>query len=236
MPLEGYKLNQLITEHAKKISLPLFHGASPGRWARRSADPARPIFLGGAFMTPNAHLANMYCADWSARVDKTEYIQRIIDDIFDLGDPEEILGFGLVMENEDGFVRGPSADATYVLKNWSRFEISHYLVRRNIYSHHDYPTGAIVYPLRLRDIRVRFIDCMGGHFDDLDGVTVGMPGHRFTTDGVVKLLSGTCDAIWFENITDPVHITMTDPGDVVFVYAPSSLEFSLSGDSPADLK
>jgi len=76
-------------------------GPTPGRWSRNGALLDDLSFLGGCFMTPNAHLASMYCADWQARQDKHAFIQLVIDEVFRLGDPEELLAHGFIDGTED---------------------------------------------------------------------------------------------------------------------------------------
>lgn len=221
---------------AVKVRQVLLHGASPHRWARRGAAINLPRFVGGCFLTPNPYLASLYCRDWKARPDKRDFIQRTVDEVFALGDPEELLGLGLLVETEDGgYRRGAAASADHILAHWSDFEISHYLVRPSSHTLHDYPAGATVYPMQLRTRNVRFIDCEGNHFDDLPGRLIDAGEQRVSTDDVVKALRGQQDAVWFESLTDPVHATIDTPTDVVFVYDPRHMEFALTNESPADL-
>ena len=214
----------------RNVAQTLFHGASPGRWSRRSASVTEASFSGGCFMTPDPMLASMYCADWRSRDDKLEFLQAVIDEIIQLGDADELLSNGFVEEDEEGDLKLlESASAAHVLQTWSPLEISHHLVRPSVRSLHHYPTGAVIFPLRLRTDRIQFLDCRGHHFDDLPGEIVNEEGRYFTTDGLVDFLRGKTDAIWFMSLTDPAHSTAGEPGDTVYVYDPRHLSFHLSG-------
>lgn len=207
----------------------LYHGASPGRWSRRGENVEEPTFSGGCFMTPNPRLACLYAADWQSREDKHDFIQSVIDEVFALGDSEELLALGFIKGNEDdGFSRTKVANAKYVLKNWSKFNISHDLVAPSAQTHHHYPHGALVFPLNLRTADVRFFDCIGGHFDDLDGTVFGMDKPKVLTDEVVEFFRGKTAAIWFMNLTDPAHATRSVVSDTVFVYDPQHISFQLT--------
>ena len=175
-------------------------------------------------------LASVYCADWRSRDDKLDFLQAVIDEIIQLGDPDELLCNGFAEEDEEGELKLlESASAAHVLRTWSSLDISHHLVRPSVRSLHHYPTGAVIFPLSLRTNRIRFLDCRGHHFDDLPGEIVDQEGCRFTTDDLVNFFRGKTDAIWFMSLTDPAHSTAGEPGDTVYVYNPRHLTFHLSG-------
>lgn len=214
----------------RNVEQRLYHGASPGRWARKGASVLEPRFKGGCFLTPDPRLASMYCADWESRDDKVEFIQAVIDEVLELGDPEELVAHGFAEEDEDGVIMMlQTASAEHVLKTWSSFEISHYLVRRSVRTLHHYPSGAVMFPFQLKSDLIYFVDCKGHHFDDLPGEIAGLAGKRLSTDAVVAVLRGKVEVIWFMNLTDPAHSTAGEPGDTVYVYSPTHLIFHLTG-------
>ena len=208
----------------------LYHGASPGRWARKKASLSELKFDAGCFLTPNPAIASMYCADWISRDAKMEFLQTAIEEVFLLGDPDELLAHGFVEVDDDGCLRRlPTATATHVVETWSALEIAHHLVGRSVRSLHHYPSGAVIFPFRLTTRRVMLIDCKGHHFDDLPGGLAGIHRARVSTDDVVAAYKGQTDAIWFMDLTDPAHATSTSPDDTVYVYSPRHLEFKLTG-------
>lgn len=224
----------------------LYHGASPGRWARWGASIDTPSFDNGCYLTPNPAAACLYCADWSARPDRRAFIQHLIDDMFAIGDCDELMNCGFIRWRSDGFghARTEQATADFVLTHWSAIQISHLLVQPYwaMRSHgygvgpNDYPFGAAVFPMRLRTNRVLRIECGGRNYDDIPGDALGMPGARLRTDDAATLLRGQTDAIWFRNLVDLAHCdSVGAAGGTVFVYDPQHLEFALTGESPAAL-
>lgn len=186
--------------------------------------------MGGCFLTPDPRLASMYCADWRSRDDKVEFLQAVIDEVFELGDPDELVAYGFAEENEDGGLTVlQTASAEHVLSTWSAFDISHYLVRPSARTLHNYPSGAVMFPLKLQSNVIHFVDCNGHHFDDLPGEIAGRGDERLSTDDVVAALRGEFEVIWFMNLTDPAHSTADVPGDVVYVYSSTHLIFQLTG-------
>lgn len=184
-------------------------------------------------MTPDSRLASMYAACWESRSreDQREFVRSLIAEMFANGDPEELLARGYIEGSEDeGFRRTKAANADYVMEHWSGFDVSHYLVRPSLASHHHYPDGAVVFPLNLRTEDVMFLNCDDRHFDDLDGAGFGMAVAKVSTNKVVEFFRGKTSAIWFMNLTDPTHVATVVPGDTVFVYDPRNVVFQLNGE------
>ena len=211
-----------------RLNQTLYHGASPGRWSRSGSTPEYPRFAAGCFLTSDPGVAALYCADWTARDDRLEYIQQLIEFEFADGDEEELEANDFIEMTSNGFRRTKTANADYLMKNWGTQLISHLLVGPNHWRQM-YPSGAVIFPMRLNTTRVTLLDCGGANWDAIPGAAINEAnGGNLTTDEIVQKFAGKTDAVWFMNLTDLAHINGDKCADTVFVYSLQHVEFALT--------
>lgn len=106
-----------------------------------------------------------------------------------------------------------------------------YLVRPNLHLNL-YPTGALVYPLRVSAEHIEVIDGNQCNWDEITygSECLGIQHGVYSTNKIVELLRGKVDAVWIKNMFDWANVYSLKTSDTMYVYSSVHLNYVISGE------